>query len=47
MERGATERSINSDLRGIIMRADKAKREEIKAFLLREDPVRYAWVNKL
>ena len=35
----------DSDLRGIFARADKTKREEIKAFLLREDPVRYAWVK--
>lgn len=45
MERGASERSIDSDLRGIFARADMAKREEIKAFLLSEDPVRYAWVK--
>jgi hypothetical protein len=45
IERGASERSIDHDLRGIFLRADKAKREEIKAFLLREDPVRYDWVN--
>jgi hypothetical protein len=45
IERGASERSIDHDLRGIFLRADKAKREEIKAFLLREDPVRYGWVN--
>lgn len=47
IERGATERSIDYDLRGIFLRADPAKREEIKAFLLREDPVRYRWVNNL
>lgn len=45
IERGATERSIDYDLRGILLRADSAKREEIKAFLLSEDPVRYRWVN--
>lgn len=44
-ERGASERSINFDLRGILLRADEAKRAEIKAFLLREDPARYGWVN--
>lgn len=46
-ERGASERTIDYDLRGIFLRADKAKREEIRAFLLREDPVRYKWVIKL
>lgn len=47
VERGATERSIDYDLRGIFLRASPAKREEIKAFLLREDPDRYRWVNNL
>lgn len=46
-ERGASERSIDYDLRGILLRADKTKREEIKAVLLREDPTRYKWVNNL
>lgn len=46
-ERGASESSIDYDLRGILQRADKAKREEIKAVLLREDPARYKWVNNL
>ena len=47
IERGASEHSIDSDLRGIFLRADQAKREEIKSILLREDPVRYRWVNDL
>ena len=46
-ERGASERSIDYDLRGILLRADSSKREEIKAFLLSEDPTRYRWVNNL
>lgn len=46
-ERGASERSIDHDLRGIFMRADSAKREEIKLFLLRIDPERYAWVHRV
>ena len=46
-ERGASERSIDSDLRGLVFRADVTRREEIKAFLLRQDPVRYKWVDKL
>lgn len=44
-ERGASERTIDSDLRAIFLRADKAKREAIKSFLLTEDPHRYRWVN--
>lgn len=46
-ERGASERSIDDELRGIYMRADKSKRDEIRAFLLREDPVRYKWARNL
>lgn len=46
-ERGASERSIDHDLLGILIRAAPTKREEIKAFLLREDPTRYQWVNNL
>lgn len=47
VERGASEKTIDHDLRGIFERADKAKREEIRAVLLREDPVRYGWVDTL
>ena len=46
-ERGASERSIDDELRGIYMRADKSKRDEIRAFLIREDPVRYKWAHSL
>lgn len=44
-ERGASEGSIDNDLRSIFKSAVKAKREEIKVFLLRLDPVRYSWVK--
>lgn len=47
IERGATERSIDYDLRGILLRADPEKRKEIQAFLLRKDPARYRWVVNL
>ncbi len=46
-ERGASKGSVDYDLRGIFLRADKAKREEIRTFLLREDPDRYKWVRNL
>jgi len=46
-ERGASEGSIDYDLRGIFLRADNAKREEIRAFLLSEDSERYKWVRDL
>lgn len=45
IERGASEHSIDHDLRGIYLRADSATRAEIKSFLLKEDPVRYRWVK--
>lgn len=45
-ERGATESSIDNDLRGIFLRADRAKRDEIMTYLLTQDPVRYKWVHK-
>lgn len=44
-ERGASERSIDTELRSIFQRAEKAKREAIKAVLLADDPTRYRWVN--
>lgn len=46
-ELGASKRSIDYDLRGILLRADNDKREKLKAFLLREDPERYKWVSSL
>lgn len=46
-ERGASRRSIDYDLRGILLRADSDKREKLKAFLLREDPERYKWVRNI
>lgn len=46
-KRGASEHSIDDELRGIYTRADKTKREDIREFLLREDPVRYKWAHSL
>lgn len=43
-ERGANERAIDNDLRNIYKRADKSKREKLKVFLLRVDPVKYNWL---
>ena len=42
---GATEQSVDSELKRIYAQADKAKRESIKRFLLAEDPVRFSWVS--
>lgn len=45
VERGATVDSVDQDLRNIFHRADQAKQEEMREFLLKQDPVRYAWVT--
>ena len=47
VERGATERSIDAELRGILLRADKVEREKIRACLIEKDPVRYQWCKHL
>lgn len=44
VERGATDDSVDHDLRNIFFRADQAKQAEMRDFLLSENPVRYAWV---
>ena len=36
---------IDTELRGIFLRADKAWREKMRASLLAKDPDRYRWVN--
>jgi len=45
VERGASEHSIDNELRSIFQRAEKASRAAMKTFLLAEDPKRYHWVN--
>ncbi|MBU2065064.1 MAG: hypothetical protein KJ884_17875 [Gammaproteobacteria bacterium] len=45
-ERGASKQSIDTELKGIFRRADKASREKMKESLLAEDPQRYSWVNE-
>lgn len=46
VERGASEKSVDDDLRSIFMRADKSKQEELRDHLLKIDPDRYSWVKK-
>jgi Flp pilus assembly protein TadD len=46
IERGASEKSVDDDLRSIFMRAEHAKREELRAYLLRKDPYRYSWAKQ-
>lgn len=43
--RGATQRSIDSDLKRIFQRATPERRAAIRAFLLRDDPQRFAWAR--
>lgn len=46
IERGASEKSVDDDLRSIIMRATPAKQKELRAYLLKKDPHRYSWAKK-
>lgn len=45
VERGASIDSVDQDLRSIFFRANPATQADMRAFLLHEDPVRYAWAN--
>ena len=47
VKRGAEQRVIDYDLRGILLRATAAKRKEIEQFLLRQDQARYQWIKNL
>src|SRR5690606_16655861 len=44
-QRGAKRQSIDSELRSIFQRASKEQKEQLKAFLLADDPARYRWVD--
>lgn len=46
IERGASEKSVDDDLRSIFMRAVSAKQEELRIYLLNKDPHRYSWAKK-
>jgi len=46
-ERGATNQSINADLKSIISKMDKAKRNEMIEHLLKLDPHAYSWLKSL
>ncbi len=46
-ERGAKSQGIDDELRSIYRQADKAGKAAMKAFLLQQDPVRYAWLQGL
>lgn len=46
VERGYSEKSVDDELRGIFMRAEKSNKEALRAHLLSVDPERYSWSNK-
>ncbi|MFU2487198.1 hypothetical protein [Thauera sp. WH-1] len=46
-QRGARSQGIDDELRSIYRQADKAGKAAMKAFLLQQDPVRYAWLQRL
>jgi hypothetical protein len=46
IKRGAKKDSVDQDIRKIFFRADQAKKEEMRAFLLRENPNRFSWARK-
>ncbi|WP_111858770.1 hypothetical protein [Acinetobacter sp. CFCC 10889] len=47
IERGATDQSINADLKSIISKMDKTKRNEMIEHLLKLDHLTYSWLKSL
>ena len=47
IERGATDQSVNADLKSIISKMDKAQRNEMIEHLLKLDPYTYSWLKSL
>ena len=46
-DRGAPENSINSELKSILMKLDKAQRNEMISSLVNRDAYQYSWLKKL
>jgi hypothetical protein len=46
VERGAKVESVDQDLQSVFSRSDRDKQAAMRAFLLDDDPVRYAWARK-
>lgn len=46
IKRGASEKSVDDDLRNIFKRSEKSKRKDLAIFLFKRDPERYGWVEK-
>lgn len=47
IERGATDQSVNADLKSIISKMDKTKRNEMIEHLLKLDHLTYSWLKSL
>ena len=47
VERGASEKFVDADIRRIILLAEKPKQIEMCRHLLESDPERYFWVEKI
>ena len=45
VERGASEKSVDQELRNIFFQADLARQVEMREFLLGHDRIRYAWAK--
>lgn len=45
VERGATFEAVDQDLRAIFFRADPATKKAMSAYLLKQDPLRFAWAR--
>ncbi len=46
VDRGYSEKSVDNELRGIFMRAEKSTQEAIRAHFLSIDAKRFSWMNK-
>lgn len=47
LRRGASEKSIDDDLKKIFLRLEKSKQDALRAHLLEKDSLRYSWAKKL
>ena len=47
VERGYSEKAMDDDLRSIFMHAEKVEQDALRVHLLKTDPVRYSWANKM
>lgn len=46
VERGFSEKSVDNEIKSIYKKSDKSKKESLKIYLLKLDPIRYSWVNE-